>query len=158
MKMKELKGLLAQHDLFNELPEEDLVIIAGCGINEIYEEEDKIARGGEPADRFYLVREGKVMVEVYDPRSGAFPIQSLGPGEVTGWSWLFPPYRWMFDVRALEKTRVIALDGKCLREKCERNHSMGYRLMKVFAQMMTKRIRATRLQLLDVYGNDNPKE
>jgi CRP-like cAMP-binding protein len=71
---------------------------------------------------------------------------------VLGWSWLFPPYRWHFDARALELTRAIALDGKCLREKCEEDHDLGYELVKRVAQIIMERLQATRLQLLDVYG------
>jgi hypothetical protein len=71
---------------------------------------------------------------------------------VLGWSWLIPPYFWRFDARVLEMTRAIALDGKCLRAKCEQNHDLGYELLKRFTNMMDQRLQATRLQLLDVYA------
>jgi hypothetical protein len=77
----------------------------------------------------------------------------LGEGEILGWSWLIPPYNWHFDARAVELTRAIALDGKCLRNKCEQDHDLGYELLKRFAHIMEQRLQATRLQLLDVYGN-----
>jgi CRP-like cAMP-binding protein len=76
----------------------------------------------------------------------------LAAGEVLGWSWLIPPYHWKFDARAIEQTRALALDGKCLRTKCEEDHDLGYELLKRFAQIMEERLQATRLQLLDVYG------
>ena len=72
-----------------------------------------------------------------------------------GWSWLFPPYQWHFDARALELTRTTALDGQCLRIKCEEDHELGYRLGQRFAHVMMQRLQATRLQLLDVYGVQN---
>ena len=78
-------------------------------------------------------------------------IQSLGPGEPLGWSWLFPPYRWHFSARVVEPTRAIALDGACLRTKGEEDHELGYQLVKRVAQIMMQRLQATRLQLLDVY-------
>jgi CRP/FNR family cyclic AMP-dependent transcriptional regulator len=68
-----------------------------------------------------------------------------------------PPYRWHFDARAVELTRAIALDGECLRGKCEEDHDLGYEIMKRFALVIAERLEATRLQLLDVYGN-GPKK
>ena len=73
-------------------------------------------------------------------------------GEVFGWSWLFPPYRWHFDVQALDLTRALVFDGQCLRAKCEADHDLGYALMQRFAQVIVQRLQATRLQLLDLYG------
>ena len=79
-------------------------------------------------------------------------IATLGDGTVVGWSWLFPPYRWSFDARAIEDTRAIAFDGACLRGKCDSDHELGYVLMQRFAQIILDRLQAARLQLLDVYG------
>ena len=84
-------------------------------------------------------------------------IQSREAGEVTGWSWLIPPYRWHFDARAMDLTRAIALDGKCLREKFEKDHDLGYELMKRFALVIAERLDATRFQLMDVYGPHKTK-
>ena len=80
-------------------------------------------------------------------------IETLGPGEVVGWSWLFEPYRWQFDGRAVAPTRVVAFDGACLRGKCEADHELGYELMRRFVASVIERLQATRLQLLDVYGH-----
>jgi CRP-like cAMP-binding protein len=80
-------------------------------------------------------------------------IETLGEGDLLGWSWLFPPYRWQFDALAIEAVRAIAMDGKCLREKCEKDHDLGYDLMKRFSRIMTLRLQAARLQLLDIYGD-----
>jgi CRP-like cAMP-binding protein len=79
-------------------------------------------------------------------------VDTIGEGEILGWSWLLPPYHWKFHARATEAVRAIALDGKCLRTKCEQNHDLGYELLKRFSQIMSRRLDATRLQLLDVYG------
>ena len=79
-------------------------------------------------------------------------MQTLGGGDVLGWSWLIPPYRWGFDARAVEMTRAIALDGKCLRGKCEEDHEMGYDLVKRVASSLGERLDATLLRLLDMYS------
>jgi CRP-like cAMP-binding protein len=112
-----------------------------------------IAREDDAADHFYAVRSGKVAIEVFAPGRGAAVLETLDAGAIVGWSWLFPPYRWAFDVRAVELTRAIAFDGACLRGKCERDPALGYDFMKRFARIMMQRFRTTRLQLLDVYGD-----
>jgi hypothetical protein len=89
---------------------------------------------------------------MFAPSRGPIILQTLGEGEVLGWSWLVAPYRWRFDGRAVELTRAIALDGECLRGKCEEDHDLGYELMKRVSLVMEKLVQATRLQLADVYG------
>jgi CRP-like cAMP-binding protein len=79
-------------------------------------------------------------------------VHSVHDGEILGWSWLVPPYRWRCSAKARELTRVIALDGRCLRQKCEEDHDLGYELLKSFADILARRLDATRLQLLDVYA------
>jgi CRP/FNR family transcriptional regulator, cyclic AMP receptor protein len=124
----------------------------GCSVNKIFEAGQFLFREGESADTFYVIRNGRVQVETFSPEHGPIIIQTEAEGEVLGWSWLVPPYHWRFDARATEQVRVIAIDGKCLREKCEEDHNLGYELMKRFALIIAERLEATRLQLLDVYG------
>jgi CRP-like cAMP-binding protein len=91
-------------------------------------------------------------VELFAPQRGAVAIDTYGEGDVLGWSWLIPPYHWRFDARAIEPTRAISLDARCMRTKCENDHDLGYELMKRFARIIEQRLDATRWQLLDVYG------
>jgi CRP-like cAMP-binding protein len=111
-----------------------------------------VFKHGEPADQFYLMRHGNVALEIPSPHRGAIRLEIVGEGNVFGWSWLFPPYTWQFDARAVELTRALSLDGKCLRGKCEDNPVLGYDLMKRFSAVMQDRLQATRIRLLDVYG------
>jgi CRP-like cAMP-binding protein len=150
---KGLAGVIATVPLFQGLPARYLELAAGCASNAVFREGEMIFREGDAADRFYAVRQGRVSVEVFVPQRGAVTIQTAGPGDVLSWSWLFPPYVSRFDARCLTLTRALAFDGACLRGKCEEDHELGYEFMKRFAQIMVERLRATRLQLLDVYGN-----
>jgi CRP-like cAMP-binding protein len=111
-----------------------------------------IAHEGDSADYLYLIRRGKVAIEAQGPGHGTIVLETLGEGEVLGWSWLFPPHRWTFDFHAIEDTRMVAMDAKCLRGKAEADPALGYRLMKSFSRVMTERLRAARMQILDVYG------
>ncbi|MBI3193500.1 MAG: cyclic nucleotide-binding domain-containing protein, partial [Ignavibacteriae bacterium] len=110
-------------------------------------------REDEEANWFYIIRQGKVAVEAYAAERGAVIIDTVEEGDVLGWSWLIPPYNWHFDARAVELTLAIALDGKCLRNKCEHDHNLGYELLKRFAHIIEQRLEATRIRLLDLYGN-----
>lgn len=150
--METLEPILAEHPFFKELEEPYLQLIVGCATNVIFNAGQSIVREGEEANHFYLIRHGKVALEIATPKKSPITIQTIGEGEILGWSWLIPPYHWLFDAKAVELTRAIALDGKCLRKKCEEDHDLGYELLKRFAHIMDQRLQATRLQLLDVYG------
>lgn len=147
-----LETLLAEHPFFEGLEPSYLSFIAGCGANVTFQAGQYIFHEGDPADHFYIVRHGKVQLEIFVPERGPLPTQTIAEGDVLGWSWLFPPYRWTLDAKALELVRAVALDGTCLRGKCDEDHHLGYELMKRFAPIITKRLQATMLQLLDVYG------
>jgi len=154
--MNHFGKLLKEHPFFQDLPYDDLDFIAGCCTNQVFKLGEMIGREGEPADHFFLIREGKVVIQTFIPDRGETTIQTLGPGDIIGWSWLFPPYNWNFDVKAVAATRTIAIDGKCLRKKCDDNPVFGYPVMKKFAQVMIQRLRAARIQVLDVYHKNPP--
>ena len=96
-----------------------------------------------PRTRFYAIRHGSVALEIHVPAREAVIIETLHEGDLLGWSWLFPPYRWSFDARAVEPVRAIAFDGACLRGKCEADHDLGYELMRRIAQVIIERLQAT---------------
>jgi CRP/FNR family cyclic AMP-dependent transcriptional regulator len=150
--METLEPILSEHAFFRDLPPAHLKIIVGCASNVKFEPGEFLFREGGDADRFYLIRHGRVALQIFTTHKGPVTVQTISPGDVVGWSWLIAPYHWHFDAQAMEPTRAIALDGKCLRGKCEDDHNLGYELMKRFAHIMEERLQATRLQLLDLYG------
>ena len=151
--MRTLDQLIAASPVFAGLASEHLQLIAGCGVNTRLSAGERLFREGEAAERFYLIREGAVALEIEAPGRGMLVIETLHEGEVVGWSWLFEPYRWQFDARATVPTALVSFDGACLRGKCEEDHELGYQLMRRFAASLIDRLQATRLQLLDVYGH-----
>ncbi len=153
MAIENLERLLAEHPFFKDLQAPHLGTVVGCASNTTFAPDDVIFSEGGAADRFYLLRYGKVGVLTFVPGRGAITIETIEPGEVIGWSWLFPPYKAHFDVRALTLTRAVSLDGACLRKKCEQDPVLGYELMKRFASVMMQRLEATRIQLLDLYAD-----
>lgn len=150
--MKTLGELLAEHPFFKGLDPKHLQIIADCASNVVFQEGEQIFREGEDANNFYVIRHGKVALEVFVPRRGPVNILTVEDGDVVGWSWMFPPYQWHFDARAMELTRAAAFDARCLRDKYDKDPKLGFELMKRFASVMLDRLNISRLQLLDIYG------
>ncbi len=152
MPMRTIDQVLGELPTFAGLDPGYLELIAGCGANRVFEAGEHLAREGDPANSFFVIRRGRIALEVAVPGRGELMIETLGEGAVVGWSWLVPPYRWSFDARAMEQARTIAFDGACLRGKCSQDKALGYELMQRFAAVMLDRLQATRLQLLDIYG------
>jgi CRP-like cAMP-binding protein len=127
-------------------------ILVGCASNVQFPEGNYVLHEGQVANKFYLIRSGRVALEMQDSPRGPIRIQTVGPGELLGWSWLVSPFRWHFSGVAVADVHAFALDGECLRTKCDNDHDFGYEMMKRLAHVMERRLEATRLQLLDVYG------
>ena len=150
--MEKTVKILAEHPFLKDLDPNLLRPIAGCASNVSYEAGEMIYREEDDADQFLIILHGKVAVEIFVPGRGPLTIQTVGHGDVLGWSWLFPPYKRRFDARAVEPTRGVALDGRCLREMAEQDHDLGYELIKRFSRVAVERLQATSRQLLDIYG------
>ncbi|HSL20838.1 MAG TPA: cyclic nucleotide-binding domain-containing protein [Vicinamibacterales bacterium] len=153
MEIETLAPILTEHPLLTGLSPAHVELIVGCASNVRFNPGEFIFRAGQEANRFYILRSGHVSIETFAPQRGAITIETVGEGELVGWSWLIAPYQWHFDARALSVTRAIALDAACLRRKCETDPVLGYELLKRFTEVMAWRLEATRLQLLDLYTN-----
>jgi CRP/FNR family transcriptional regulator, cyclic AMP receptor protein len=150
--MRTLDQEISESPMFAGMEPSHLELIAGCARNQRVEANTLLLREGDPAEVFFLIREGTVALEVNAPGSGPLLIETLQAGDVVGWSWLFAPYRWQLDGRTTEPCALVTFDGACLRGKADADHELGYQLMKRFASNLVDRLQATRMQLLDVYG------
>jgi CRP/FNR family cyclic AMP-dependent transcriptional regulator len=148
-----LDAVVLEAPVFAGMDAAHAVQLAGCAQTTGWEQGERLFREGDAADAFYVVRHGRVALELFIPNRGGLTVETIEPGEVVGWSWLFPPYRWHFDGRAVEPVRAIAVAGACLRAKCEGDPALGYDLMRRFSQVMLERLQATRLRLADLYGS-----
>ena len=148
--MKAIGSVIVEHRFLRGLKPEHLRPLADSALRMHYEAGELIFREGAPANRFYLIEQGRVSLEAYSKDEAPVAVQIIGPGDVLGWSWLFPPYYWHFDARALEPTTAILFYGTRLREKCEQDRDFGYEMMKRMTQVVLHRLQATRKQLLSV--------
>jgi CRP-like cAMP-binding protein len=150
----DLVAELASHRFVKGLPVELIEHMADCVIGvQDWDSDAVLFRAGGAADRCYLIRSGEVALEVHSAGTGPRIIQTVSRGEVLGWSWLFPPYRWQFDARVLTPVEALVLDGDKMRACVEENREFGFEVMSRFAQIIVGRLQATRLQLLDLYAS-----
>lgn len=146
--MKTLIEIITNHAFFLGMKPEHMAVLAKGAKAARVKAGEVLFREGEPANQFYLVECGAVALEAHEPANGTMLVETVTAGHVLGWSWLFPPFTWHLQARALEPTNVIILSGAHLLATAERNHEFGYELMKRLAQVVIHRLQATRRQLI----------
>ena len=140
-----VEGMSADGIVFLESVAREMIFPKGA---EIFNEDDK-------ADSFYLIASGKVGLEVSMPAREPVVLETLGPGELLGVSWLFPPYRWSWKAMALATTDILAFDAEAVRKQCERDLNLALHVYRTVAEEAVRRLHATRVRLLDLYpGGD----
>jgi CRP/FNR family cyclic AMP-dependent transcriptional regulator len=151
--MRTLDALIVQSPVFEGLDQEELELIAGCGKNVALAAGERLFREGDPANTFFMVRQGLIALDAYVPNRGQVTVVTCGPGEIVGWSWLVPPYQWRLTARVIEAVRAVEFDGECLRRKCEEDPVLGYDLLTRIAGDLADHLTTAYLQVLDVYGD-----
>ena len=149
--MQTIEQYLPEHPFFHGLDAATTDLLAGCAVNVHLRPGEFLFREGEPADHFYVLRSGRIAVEVRTP-GRPIVLDTAEDGEVVGWSWIVPPYLWTFDGCASTDVSAVAFDAVCLRAKCLTHPLLGYDLMMRFVQLMNKRVLSARIRLLDLYG------
>ena len=135
---------VALHPFLAGMERRDLALLTDCAMVVNFAPGQLIFQEGDLANRFYLIESGRVVLEANGPGAERIVIDSIGAGDLLGWSWIFPPHVWHFSARAVKPTVAIFFYGTILREYCERNHSLGYELFKRMSAVMVKRLQATR--------------
>jgi CRP/FNR family transcriptional regulator, cyclic AMP receptor protein len=136
--------VIAGHPFFETMSTAELSTVTRGAKEKFFEAVELIVRTGDVATHFFVIEEGRVVLESVAPDSRPVPIQIVGPGEVFGWSWLFPPFVWHFHARALEDTRVVVLNRAKLLSQCETNPSFGYELTLRVTEVAVERLQAMR--------------
>lgn len=150
--MQSLQEILKDHPFFEGLDDSTVSMLVGCARNVHYRPGEYLFREGEAADRFFVVRRGRVALDVHVPGRPEQVIDTVDEGDVVGWSWLVPPYRWFFDARAVQDVSAVEVDASCLRAKCDEDPALGYAMMQRVARVMYRRLQSARVRMLDLYG------
>jgi CRP-like cAMP-binding protein len=149
---EEIRRALKAHPFGKCIGENAITRLAPCADIQHFDAGTFIFREGEEAGCFYILTGGIVGLELHHPAVGVRTIQTIDEDDVLGISWLFEPHRWMFDAHVIEDVTAVTLPAECVRDACEEDHELGYRVMEQFARLTTQRLQATRIRLLDVYG------
>jgi CRP/FNR family transcriptional regulator, cyclic AMP receptor protein len=139
-----LYDLIVKQPFLKGLNKDHLRLLAASAMRTTFSAGQLIFQKGDPANRFYLILAGGVLLESSDKDGAIHKLQRLGPGDVLGWSWLFPPYYWHFDAVAAEATDAIFFYGTRLRAECQKNHELGYELMRRVSEVVISRLQTTR--------------
>jgi len=152
MSLRPIDSIIARHEFFKEFRRDHMEIMQACAEEVRFNRDQYLVRQGQGAERFFLIRKGQVRVELVGEDKKPIPVQTVGPNEIVGWSWMIPPYRWSFDVRAQEPTIAIVFDGSALRKTCEKDFELGFRLLQRVNFALLQRLEALRAQLLEIHS------
>jgi CRP-like cAMP-binding protein len=147
--MQSIEEYLSAHAFFSGLDDSFMKLLTSSVKEAQIKEGHVLFQQGKPANKFYLVRSGKISVQVPALMGPALELQTLGEDQILGWSWLIPPYRWNFHARALEDSDVLEFDGSAILARCEEDPKFGYELFKRFASLMSERLDAARQKMMD---------
>jgi CRP/FNR family transcriptional regulator, cyclic AMP receptor protein len=143
---------IAAQLFFAALTETQRAALAEDGIAVTFAAGQRLFDEGGIADMFWLIERGSIALDMRVPGRGDQIVETLGPGTVLGWSWLHPPYRWQFGAVARLATTAIAFDAASVRRRCDADPAFGYAMLRAFTPVITERLQATRLRLLDLYA------
>ena len=158
IQIEPLSTRIALHPFLAGMNHTQLTLLTDCAVARHFKTKQTILREGEFANGFYLIETGNVALESEAGLGESIAIQTLGAGNLLGWSWMFPPYVWQFTARAIEPTTALFFYAAILREYCEKDHSLGYELLKRISAVMVTRLQAAHGQLLSVYSSRRSRE
>ena len=147
--MQSIEEYLSAHAFFSGLDDSFMKFLTSSVKAVQIKEGHVLFQQGKPANKFFLVRNGKISVQVPALMGPTLELQTLGEDQILGWSWLIPPYRWNFHARALEDSEVLEFDGSAILARCEEDPKFGYELFKRFAALMSERLDAARQKMMD---------
>jgi CRP/FNR family transcriptional regulator, cyclic AMP receptor protein len=147
--MERAQDLLAAHPFLAGMPAGQTLRLSYWSRRMVFRSGARLFEEGGRADRFWLVRDGQIALDVDTPQ-GTVQVETLGPGTVLGWSWLFPPFRWHFGATAVLPTLAVELDGPGIRDLCAQDPALGFDLMSRFLAVVVGRLQSTRVRLLDL--------
>jgi CRP-like cAMP-binding protein len=153
----ELEAAVAAHPFLIGISPHHIRLLADCAMRSQFTAGQIVFLKGETANRFYLIERGRVALES-SAGDGVVRVDEVGPGDLLGWSWIFPPYVWHFDARATEPTTAIFLSGTMLRDYCELDPALGYELFKRMSEVMTRRLQAARVRLSEAMKSSSPQK
>ena len=139
---------LAAHPFLHGMTHDHLAVLADAASDVTFPARHRLFEDGGNATRFWLIQSGYVALDLLVPGQGRMKIETIGMGELLGWSWLFPPYRWAFGAVAASPVEAFEFDGRAVRARCADDPELGYELTRRLAHVVARRLQATRVRLI----------
>ena len=152
MGKQSIEDYLSAHTFFSGLDDDFVKFLSNSATEQRIKKGDVLFQQGGRADKFYLLRNGQVSVQVPALVGPTLEIQTLGEDQILGWSWLIQPYRWSFQARAMEDSNLLEFDGSAILAHCQEDPHFGYELFKRFASLMSERLDAARQKMMDQWN------
>jgi CRP/FNR family cyclic AMP-dependent transcriptional regulator len=143
---------LAVHPFLHGMSLDQLAVLAGTASDVTFPARYRLFEDGGRATRFWLIQSGHVALDLHVPGQGRMKIDSIGMGELLGWSWLFPPYTWAFGAVAASDVEAFEFDGRAVRACCASDPALGYEFTQRVLRVLAKRLQATRVRLITAPG------
>lgn len=152
MNKQAIMDYLSTHMFFSELSDDFLAHLCSDARTLAIKKGQVLFQQGERAEKFYIVLNGQISVQIPALMGPTLEIQALNKDQVLGWSWLISPYQWLFQAKAEENSEVLEFDGAHILARCEEDPEFGYELLKRFAALMSERLDSSRQKMMDEWN------
>ena len=152
MSNQSITEYLSAHEFFSEFSDDVLKFLCECSSTREIKKGQILFRQGENADKFYVVRSGRISIQMPAIMGPTLEIQTVDEDQVLGWSWLISPYQWNFQTKAEEDSELLQFDGTAILARCEQEPKFGYELLKKFAGLMSVRLNAARQKMMNEWN------
>jgi CRP/FNR family transcriptional regulator, cyclic AMP receptor protein len=143
---------LATHPFLRGMSCDQLSVLAEAARDVTFPVRYRLFEDGGSANRFWLIRSGHVALDLHIPGEGPVVIETIGMGELLGWSWLFPPYKWAFGAMTASAVEAFEFDAPIVRERCAACPELGYEFDQRVTRVLAMRLQATRIRLITRSG------
>ena len=144
---------LAAHPFLRGMSRDQLSVLAEAACDVRFPAKHRLFDDGGNATRFWLIQCGHVSLDLNVPGEGSVVTETIGMGELLGWSWLFPPFKWAFGAVAATAVEAFEFDASAVRDRCAADPALGYELNQRITEVLAKRLRATRIRLIARSGS-----
>ena len=149
MSNQSITEYLSAHEFFSEFRDDDLKFLCECSSMREIKKGQILFLQGEHADKFYVVRSGRISLQMPAIMGPTLEIQTMDEDQVLGWSWLISPYQWNFQTKAEDDSELLQFDGAAILAQCEQDPKLGFELVKKFAALMSVGLNAARLKMME---------
>ena len=152
MSNQSITEYLSAHEFFSEFSDDSLKFLCECSSTREIKKGQILFLQGEHADKFYVVRSGRISLQMPAIMGPTLEVQAVDEDQVLGWSWLISPYQWNFQTKAEDDSELLQFDGAAILARCEQDPKLGFELVKKFAALMSVGLNAARLKMMDEWN------